>query len=169
MNGSSVSVGVAVILTAVAIDWHHIGRKSWGDVAAAWLMVLGVFSVMLGSGASKELQGWLIGTTAAGLEAATVRASATDARFVASWIVILGIAWLILATIPIGKGGRARDIAGRVSLEPRAGWRLNWKVYATIPLGMCVPMADVPASLWAVANWLWTTVWAFGAALGGGV
>lgn len=170
MSGaSSVSVGVLVILIAVALDLGHVGRRSWGDTAAAVLMTLGTFSVMLGSGASRDLQEWLVGTTASGLEAATVQASVTDARFVASGLVSLLFLIEVLAIIPAGAGGRFKDIAGRFSFEPRKGWRINWKVCAIgIPLGMLAPMADLPGSVVAIANWLWTTVWAFGAALGGG-
>lgn len=170
MSGaSSVSVGVLVMVIAVALDLGQVGRRSWGDAAAMVLMTLGTFSVMLGSGASRDLQEWLVGATASGLDAATVQASITDARFVASGLVSALFIGSMLGVIPSGKGGRLKDVAGRFNFEPRTGWRLNWKVYGCgIPLGMLVPMADLPGSLWAIANWLWATVWAFGAALGGG-
>lgn len=170
MSGaSSVSVGVLVILVAVALDLGHVGRRSWGDTVAAVFMTLGTFSVMLGSGASRDLQEWLVHSTASGLEAATVQASVTDARFVASGLVSLLFMVEVLALMPAGSGGRFKDLAGRLSFEPRAGWRVNWKIYAIgIPLGMLAPMADLPGSVVAIGDWAWSTVWAFAAALGGG-
>jgi len=64
---------------------------------------------------------------------------------------------------------RFAALASRFTLHPRAGWRLNWKVYAVgIPLGMLVPLADLPGSALALINWAWVTIWAFGAALGSG-
>lgn len=170
MSGASaMSVGVLALLVGIGLDLARIGSRSWGDTAAFILVTLGIFSTMRGSGASRELEAWLIDTTGAGLEAATVQASATDARFVASGLVSMLFIGGVLAIIPEGMGGKFASIATRFSFAPRSGWRLNWKVYAVgIPLGMLVPLADLPGSVIALLNWAWVTVWAFGAALGGG-
>ena len=82
--GSSISIGVLALILAVALDAAHVGRRSWGDSCAAVLWTLGVFSVMTGTPAARDLERWLIGATTSGLEAATVTASLADARFVAS-------------------------------------------------------------------------------------
>lgn len=170
MSGASaVSVGVLAIVLAVAIDAMRVGSRSWGDTTAGWVLTLGVFSTMSGSGAAREMQARLIDTTAAGLDAATVQASATDARFVASGLVSLLFIVMTLMTIPEGMGGKFAGLASRFDFHPRSGWRLNWKIYAMgIPLGMLAPLADLPGSAWALLNWLWVTAWAFGVALGGG-
>lgn len=167
-GASAVSVGVLAILVAVGLDAARIGSRSWGDATAFVLLTLGVFSTMSGSGAAADLQAALIDTTAAGLEAATVQASVTDARFVASGLVTLLFLGGLLSIIPDGMGGRFAAVASRFTLAPRAGWRLNWKVYVIgIPLGMLVPLADLPGSVLALLQWAWVTVWAFAAALGG--
>jgi hypothetical protein len=168
MSGASaVSVGVLAIIVAIGLDAARTGGR--GDATAFVLLTLGVFSTMSGSGAAASLEASLIDTTAAGLEAATVQASATDARFVASGLVSMLFIGGVLSIIPEGMGGRFAAFASRFTLHPRSGWRLNWKVYVIgIPLGMLVPLADLPGSALALLNWAWVTVWAFGAALGSG-
>jgi len=168
-GASAVSVGVLAIIVAIGLDAARIGSRSWGDATAFVLLTLGVFSTMSGSGAAASLEASLIDTTAAGLEAATVQASATDARFVASGLVSMLFIGGVLSLIPEGMGGRFAPLASRFTLAPRSGWRLNWKIYVIgIPLGMLVPLADLPGSALALVNWAWVTIWAFGAALGSG-
>lgn len=165
--GSTISIGVLALIVAVATDALRVGTRSWGDAFAFVLWTLGVFSVMSGTPAARDLERWLVGATADALDGATVTASLTDARFVASGLVSLLFIIGLLSIMPDGMGGPLAAFASRMTMAPRAGWRLNYKVYLIgTPLGMLVPLADLPGAALALLGWLWTTLWAFGTALG---
>lgn len=168
---SPIATGVLLILVAVAIDALRAGSRSWGDSAALALLTLGAFRVWAGSPASRQVEAWMLGTTASALDSAQVRASTADTRAIVTALVGLLAVFAILSIIPehLVSGGALSMLTTRLSLAPRAGWRLNWKVYALgIPLGMLAPVADIPGTVVLVVGGLVGILPDFFAALGGG-
>lgn len=158
MNASSIAAGVLLIVLAVVIDALRAGSRSWGDAVALVFLTLGVFRVCAGSPIAESFEAWLSGATAGALSGANVGTSASDVRPIVTALVSILAVIAVLSVIPPSlAGARLKLLAIRFNLDPRQGWRLNWKVYALgLPLGLLAPTADIPGTAVLIVVGAWS-------------